>query len=641
MATALEMLLIVVYVLLTTSQLSISENESSSSWQTEHALLKPQDGMNYVSDIEDSLHPSCHGPWTIAKEDSGNTSCECGSNLKGLVQCDASSFNLQLLPCYCMTPYEKDPNITVVGACLYKCEYHHQSHYYSVPVRDPYSLTEFMCGEVARDGQLCGQCELGFCPPVYSYDWHCLNCTLCDNYVKQLAKYITVAFIPLTVFFITVTTLHISATSPSINAFILLSQLVTAPVIMRVYDYAFGELKHKVYTGRGSVPAFIASLYGIWNLDFFRTLYPPFCLHPSMNTLQILALDYMVAAYPLFLIVFTYTLVELHDRNFKFVVWLWKPFRRCFIRFKRQWNVKTSLIDAFGTFLLLSYVKFLSVSSDFLTPVRLYNMYGDTINETYLYYDATISYFSKQHLPYAALAITVFILFNFLPIVLLCLYPCQCFQKLLNCCRLRCPALHTFMDTFQGCYRNRTDSTYDCRWFSAVYLVIRIVFHVVVAATQDTKLFFFCLTALFIFNVILVGVVQPYKSPFNNRFDMVILLIAAMGYLSTSLFITAFIEHPEFTVPSAAIVITCALLPLVYIIVISMHWLLIRKTVSQRFYHKVCKWFPFKRLVRQRNTEEPLPDRLVNPEECENLLQDPMAVDQSSDDQKTGEPDTY
>ena len=257
-------------------------------------------------------------------------------------------------------------------------------------------------------------------------------------------------------------------------------------------------------------------------------MYPPFCLHPSISMLQVLALDYIIAAYPLFLIIVTYIVVEMHDRNFKLVVWLWKPVRRCFIYFRRHWNVKTSLIDAFGTFLLLSYVKFLSTSSDFLIPVNLYNMHGDTINETYLYYDATIEYFSKQHLPYAIVAILVLILFNLLPIVLLCLYPCQCFQTLLNCCRLRCTALHTFMDTFQGYYKNRTDSRRDCRWFSAVYLIIRIAFHLEVAGTQDMKLLSLIFSFLLIFTVILIGVVQPYKSPIYNRLDTVLILILAV-----------------------------------------------------------------------------------------------------------------
>ena len=390
----------------------------------------------------------------------------------------------------------------------------------------------------------------------------------------------------------------------------------------------------------GFFVVFILSLYGIWNLDFFRIIYPPFCLHPSISTLQVLALDYIIAAYPLFLIVVTYVVVELHDRNFKLVVWLWKPVRRCFIYFRRHWNVKTSLIDAFGTFLLLSYVKFLSTSFDLLIPISLYNMHGDTINETYLYYDATIEYFSKQHLPYAILAITVLILFNLLPIVLLCLYPCQCFQTLLNCCRLRCAALHTFMDTFQGCYKDRTDSSYDCRWFSAVYLIIRIAIHLMVAGTQDMKLLFLYSTALLIFTVILIGVVQPYKSLIYGRLDMVLILMLALTSLLTSLTsMITWTEHDKQSDPTAVVAYICAILPLVYILAISMYWLLIRKMTPQRFYYMMQKLLPFKILVRKKNLEESLPDRLANPGECTALLQDPMAVDYNTDSTRRGTSD--
>ena len=42
---------------------------------------------------------------------------------------------------------------------------------------------------------------------------------------------------------------------------------------------------------------FVMTLYGVWNLDFFRTLYPPICL--NIDPFQVLVLDYVVAAYPL------------------------------------------------------------------------------------------------------------------------------------------------------------------------------------------------------------------------------------------------------------------------------------------------------------------------------------------------------
>ena len=136
-----------------------------------------------------------------------------------------------------------------------------------------------------------------------------------------------------------------------------------------------------------------------------------------MSTLQVLALDYILAAYPLLLILITYSIVELHARDC-IVVWLWKPFRRCFTRFQRTY-IQTSLVDAFASFLLISYV---SVSFDFLIPVYLHDVHGESM-ELYLFFDGTVEYFGEQHLPYAILAIFVLIVFNILPLLLLCFYP--------------------------------------------------------------------------------------------------------------------------------------------------------------------------------------------------------------------------
>ena len=52
----------------------------------------------------------------------------------------------------------------------------------------------------------------------------------------------------------------------------------------------------------------------IWNLDFFRMFYKPYCLHPNLSIIQVMCLDYAVAMYPLLMIVLTYLLLNLHER---------------------------------------------------------------------------------------------------------------------------------------------------------------------------------------------------------------------------------------------------------------------------------------------------------------------------------------
>ena len=151
------------------------------------------------------------------------------------------------------------------------------------------------------------------------------------------------------------------------------------------------------YPFAASLAKVIFTLYGIWSLDFFRTLMPHICV--NVDTLQALALDYAIAFYLLILLVVTYIVIQVHTCNLRVISVMCRPFRSWTERFRSQWDVKTSIVEAFATFLLLSYMKLLSVSVDLLTPSHVYHVNGSSLG-LYLYYDATIEYFGEEHLPY-------------------------------------------------------------------------------------------------------------------------------------------------------------------------------------------------------------------------------------------------
>ena len=599
----------------TEEQGNISQYDSFPSMHWEPELYELEESEVAIT----QANPYCHGLWTIVEEHNSSTSCKCGSGLGGVLQCDSNSLEVKMIPCYCMSSYEKNPNITVVGACLVKCTGVRGRYFNPVEKTDDGSMNEHH-----RAGQLYGGCEEGFSVAVYSYNWHCVNCSTHSDYPKHWVMYITVAFLPLTVFFLVVTILHIRVTSPRLNAFILTCQLITAPVQLRQYVLGLYEIPPSF--ARWTIN-FFASVYGVWNLDFLRIVYPSFCLYPGISSLHVLALDYAVAVYPLILIVITYILVELHDHNFRILVWLWRPLRRCFIRFRRSLDIKTSLVDAFATFLLLAYVKFLSVSMDLLIPVYLYDAHGKVV-DTYLYFDATIEYLSNEHFAWFTLAVVIVLLFNILPLILFYLYPCQCFQKLLTHSRLRCHALHTFMDVFQGCYKNRSDGSCDRRWFSSVYLVVRIVFLLVAMGVHCRVAYCLLIAMLMIITALLVGLIQPYKSTVFNTVDALLFLALAMGYLSVALNLTACSSSFIYIGLSGVLFVFWGTVPLVYFAVVVLYWLLVRKKMKKlcpKFSNWLLRLFKFQ---PDNPDGESLPDRLVNPTECTALLQDPMAVDQ-------------
>ena len=289
------------------------------------------------------------------------------------------------------------------------------------------------------------------------------------------------------------------------------------------------------------------------------------------------------------------------------------------------------MIEAFVSFLLLSYVKFLSVSFDFLVPVHIYNVHGESM-ERYLYIDGAVEYVGKQHLPYAILAVVVLSIFIILPLLLLCLYPCHCFQKFLNSCKVRCQALHIFMDAFQGCYKNGTDGTRDCRYFSAMYLLVRIFFFIGLAVTLSSAVYVGCFIIGVIFTLfaILFTVIQPYKTPVYNVVDTVLIVTVALIYFCMAGRILVKVTHIHNS-PLYGVVIFMlfifALVPFIYMTMLVLYWLFFRHTKMAALVLKIrllCN-----STVRQSNSEESLaqPDRLANPEECAALLQDPMDVD--------------
>ena len=575
---------------------------------------------------------NCSDTWFFTRQlGNGSTVCECGSNLGGIIRCDGASGQVELLDNYCMT-YDSDNISLVVGMCYFVSNHtfynRELSKQYFLP-SDP-SLLNQKCDGYGRTGQLCGKCKDGYTLPVYSYSLSCVECT---DYSYNWMKYVAAAFLPLTLFFLVVIIFRVSITAGLLDVFILFSQIISFPALIRPLTFHHWKQNYFTITAFGLV-----DIYGIWNLDFFRLLYPPFCMHPKMTTLHVLILDYAIAVYPLLVIVTSYVLVELHDHNFRLIVWLWKPFHRCFVCFRREWNIKNSLIDAFCTFLLLSYFKFLSVSFDLLVPVSIFNIHGETNGKYYLLFDGSVEYFGPEHLPFGILALAVLLVFNILPLVWLCLYPCQCFQRCLNYCRIRCQTLHIFMDSFQGSYKNRTSNTCDCRWFSALYLMIRIALSVVYGMFPSND--FVKPLAIFLLLVLLflLAVFHPYKSLVRNIFNILLLFIACMYGVSITADIIAYktgalLAHSKIRKLADIFMAVFSVIPLLFFIALLLYKCFGHRRCTKRVCRRICALMPCGgcSAVAHSGSEESLADRIVNAEQYTPLLSEPFTESEETD----------
>ena len=331
---------------------------------------------------DDSVCPT----WFYCNTEIGK--CQCGEGYHRMIACDEATGRAAVSSCHCVT-YDNVTKETHVGSCYYNClNTAHKTLYdrvYQPLSINPTELVANVCGRFNRTGTLCGQCAPGLSPFVLSYN---LSCVECPDGNKNWWKFVLAGFGPLTFFYIFIVVFNINITSLRLHGLVLFSQAIAMPALARIILLTFETRPDFLMALKIAFP-----LYSFWNLDFFRTVIPEICM--NVSTLEALAVDYAIAVYPLFLIIITYLLIELYDHNVGCLVYMWRPFHKVFSIFRRNWDIRTSVIDSFATFFLLSYVKVLSVSSDLLIYSHVYTLDGKS--STRLFYDPTLHYFGERH----------------------------------------------------------------------------------------------------------------------------------------------------------------------------------------------------------------------------------------------------
>ena len=476
--------------------------------------------------------------WTVAKNDTED--CVCARFDQQTVRCNNSPYSVSVRLFQCMTA-DRDIN-PVVGPCLYnsnstlgrphiRAKFDFYTAWYSkITTNSSTNLNSETCGPYKRKGLMCGRCIKDYGLPVYSYN---LACVKCVDYKYNWLKYIAVAYLPLTVFFLIIITFKLSANSSLLIGYVTVSQMnATYNLVQVIIELNFQNIRFNYISN------VITGLYSIWNLDFFRSIYPPFCLHPNMSALGVLSLDYLVAIYPMVAAVLTYIIVQ----KFSNASCLSGSLKKCLHIFIKEGNTGNSLIESFATFILLSYVKILNVTFDILTPTYLYDMNG-TYGHPRVYNDPHTEYFSKQHLPFFVLAIVMSFVFNFLPFLFIFFYPCACFHKFLNFWTgLRHPALSIFMDAFQSSYKHKPSYL---RSFPAIYLMAQFI-NLLILAIFGIELYHATASLNLMVIILLVAIARPYKKKWHNVTTLTLFSSVCIGYICTvfKIYINLAIETP-------------------------------------------------------------------------------------------------
>ena len=517
-----------------------------------------------------------------------DTLCKCGygDDLDDIIKCNEDGSISAVLDCHCATS-DKERNVTKVGACIYNCVYFTKGSADNVYLSLNTSKKKgaHICKDFNRAGALCGECLPEYYHLAYSYNLTCVNCT---HVGWNWGRYIMAAYLPLTLFCLFIFFFQINVVTSHLHPVIWYSQAVSMPAMSRILLLTNSNNNYLPFIKT------MLSLYGIWNLDFFRLFYSDICL--GIGFLPTLALDYAIAVYPLLLMAIIYLLMKLYDRNYRVIILMWRPFRAFFIFFRKNWNIRTSVIDSCVAFFFLSNVKFLSVTFDLLTPIHLYELEdgSNIINKTstVLYYAGNIGYFNGKHLPYAILAILVSIVFIILPITVLALYPFTFFQKFLNCIPVRWHILHTFMDSFTGCYKDGTEpGTRDCRWFGAIFFLIRLLGFLIYSFSH-TSIFFPLFGFLLLLLVLLIVNMQPFKAPFAHysKINATFFTLLALFYLTISGLDLATIKIRNFISVFYTLTILTSVFPLLYTLIIIIYWICSHRKFALEFASKVRFW---------------------------------------------------
>lgn len=519
--------------------------------------------------------------------------CVCSD--KRLLQIDCHTTHSALKENSCVH-YDNQSHVTLLARCPYNSrrEMVLKTVYIQLP-NESLNLNSYMCDPLNRTGLFCSHCKKGFGPALLNYSYPCLEC------IKYgWAAYIAATILPATIFCMVFIAFHIDITSPAFSYVILHCQMVTS---------YFHQQPNSLFARYKYARVLFVTMIGFWNLEFFREFIPSFCASSTMSTNTVVALEYTTALYPLLLIAFAYCVIELNASGCRPVVFLWKPLHPLFVRFRKSWNLRGSIINAFTTFLCLAYSKIMSTSFHLLYQARIDSNCEDLDTcDRRSFLNASIS--SKVNsLPYFYVAVIIPSIFCGLPLVILVFHHTRPCRKCLSRVRIG-QLVHEMAKIYEQHFKDGSGNGRDCRWMSGLYFFIRIA---LLTSTLTGHSFYLVISLYVMFAVtLLFAIARPYRENKYNNLDTMWFAI-----LTIVIFCGWYQLYFKYDLVVTLHILIGISLPLLYFIV----FLVYRLAVSILCYFRGKGWLNcFKHKVNCAEDYDQLPDRLVSSSEYTPLI---------------------
>ena len=346
------------------------------------------------------------------------------------------------------------------------------------------------------------------------------KCTDCTNAWYGVPVYLVVEIVPVTIFYIVVLLFQLDLTSAPMTGLVMFSNFMASGV--NLPSVVISELR--LYLKLVSVS------YGILSLDFIRSVIPPLCISSNLNPVYLTYLRILSAIFPYIYIAITWILIQLHSRDCRIVVWMWKFLNRVLLKHisVRKDRGRTA-IDAFATFFLLCFYRISVTLVNPLRPLIIHQAsnHNRSFNiAVHLLLNPNEEYGSKAHLPFMILSLTIFLFILIPPIILIALYPIKAFRELLGkCChRQFICTLNFFVEKFYFCYKDGLDGGRDKRSFASAYFILVLLS--CVASPWSSR--YVLLMALYGGYSLIILIVQPYKKRYMTVLESLILANLAL-----------------------------------------------------------------------------------------------------------------
>ena len=481
--------------------------------------------------------------------------CFCSPYLPFRMMCDQYTYTSYLKLGNCAFQNNATGN-TIVGDCPYVFPDHlFEDQLLQLP-QNIDELNSMICKNLTREvGQsMCGRCVNGTGPSVSSIGSQCVECN-----ALNILNYILLQYLPATIIFLLILLAQIDITSAPMAHYILFCNAI----VIRQGFFIFTKTSYKYL-----LRAFL-SLNSILSFDPLYYVSPPLCLSTHIQDIDIPYIEMLATLYPFFILVLAFILIELHARDFKPVVVLFRPLHQKLIRFRRSWNPRASLVQSFATIFFISFTKLLFLIFIPFNHTDFMNQNGTVVKGLKVtYIDPTVSFGHGKHI-YLMVSFASILIFIILPpIIVLIAYPTRLFRRLQERFSSRVNlAIGTFVNTFQGCYKDGLNGTRDYRAMSGGILAFIVVMGILwssadmlVEVNDRQPIIFQQLTILSLIAVtVMMATLRPYKSETANHTAVCLTaLLAAVGTLcilldtstnEISYYVIVFIGIPLLSIP--------------------------------------------------------------------------------------------